>query len=135
MPGVRSNWKFSWKELYDKEDFFFQLLYKGEIQGLLKLSLKFGEMISMDNVEIAPHNYGSKGKYELVAECLIAYACLFAFKEGKNNYIGFLTFESKTKLVDYYIEKYGAESAMRTTMFIPPQPGKNLIKKFLKITL
>ncbi len=88
-------------------------------------------MLYMNNVEIAPHNYGSKGNYENVAGCLIAFGCLKSFELGQNHYKGYLTFESKTELVDLYKKKYNATLAIGQRMFIEPQEGLKLIEKYL----
>ncbi|MEO0582047.1 MAG: hypothetical protein AAF135_07495 [Bacteroidota bacterium] len=66
----------------------------------------------MNNIEVAPHNYGSNGRYENVAGALIAFACLQSIEKGKEPYEGYLTFESKTALIEFYINKYGATLAV-----------------------
>jgi hypothetical protein len=40
------------------------------------LTLQSEEMIYLNNIEVAPHNYGSNGKYDHVAGCLISFAAL-----------------------------------------------------------
>lgn len=88
-------------------------------------------MLIMDLIEIAPHNIGKKNKkYDYAAGCLIAFACREAFKL-ESNYKGFLTFESKTKLINWYRKKYYAKIAMGQKMYIEPEDGKNLIKEYL----
>ena len=88
-------------------------------------------MLIMDLVEIAPHNIGRKNKrYDYVAGCLIAFACRETFKL-ENNYKGFLTFESKTKLIEWYIENYYAKIAMGQKMYIEPNDGQKLIEEYL----
>ena len=89
------------------------------------------EMLYMNTIEVAPHNYGSNGKYENVAGCLIAFGCLKSFELGKNHYEGYLTFESKTELIQFYQKKYGASIAAGQRMFINPKAGLNLIEKYL----
>ena len=87
-------------------------------------------MLIMDVLEVAPHNIGSDKRYDYVAGSLIAYACRESFKlEG--NYKGFLTFVSKTNLIDWYTKKYGAELALGQRMFIDWENGKKLIEKYL----
>ncbi len=84
-------------------------------------------MLIMDLVEIAPQNVGQKNKrYDYVAGCLIAFACRESFKLT-SNYQGFLTFESKTKLMAWYKTHYYAQVAMGQKMFIEPAGGHNLI--------
>lgn len=47
----------------------------------------------MAYIEIAPHNKGEKKKYDLVAGCLIAFACRLSFIHGKGDYKGWLAFD------------------------------------------
>lgn len=89
-------------------------------------------MLIMDLVEIAPHNIGRKNKrYDYVAGCLIAFACRESFKL-ESSYKGFLAFESKTRLINWYKENYYAQVAMGQKMFIEPIDGKKLIATYLK---
>jgi len=53
---------------------------------------------------------------------------------GKGNYLGFLSFDSKTELIELYQNKYGATFAMGNKMFFDPEAGKKLMKKYLGIT-
>lgn len=89
-------------------------------------------MVIMDVIEIAPHNIGSSNKkYNDVAGCLIAFACRESFKiEG--NYKGFLTFTSKTNLIDWYKNTYGATQTLGQRMFIDDLAGLKLTEKYLK---
>lgn len=86
----------------------------------------------MNDIETEPQSVGSKGKYQNVAGCLIAYACRLSFEKGKGNYIGFLVFDSKTKLFNLYKNRYGAITTMGQRMCIEPMQGKRLITKYLK---
>ncbi len=97
------------------------------------LSVMYEEMLYMNNIEVAPHNLGSDGKYDNVAGCLIAFGCLKSFELGKNTYKGYLTFESKTELIPLYQDKYGATLAMGQRMFIDPDTGLGLIDKYLTL--
>ena len=135
MPLKKNGWQFTWRTLYKTEGaVFYKLKLKNDeaIQGMLMLSLMNDEMLYMNNIEIAPHNYGSKGKYKNVAGCLIAYGCLKSFEIGQNYYKGYLTFQSKTKLIPLYEKKYGATLAMGQRMYIEPKAGLELIEKYLK---
>ena len=85
----------------------------------------------MNNIEVAPSNYGRKGKYDRVAGALIAFACKFSFSHGTGHYKGFLSFESKTELIELYHKKYGATLARGLKMFISPEKGIMLIEKYL----
>ena len=137
MPLRKDGWQFTWKKLAKVEGAqFYKITLKKspeEIEGLLMITLINDEMLYMNNVEVAPHNYGRQGKYENVAGCLIAFACKKSFELGKGHYLGFLSFDSKTELISLYQEKYGATWAMGQKMFIDPVNGKALIEKYLGI--
>lgn len=139
MPKKKNGWNFTWRTLFKVEG---NEVYKltlqenhSEIEGMLMLTLMNDEMVYMNTIEVAPHNHGSKGKYDNVAGCLIAYACLRSFELGKNNYEGFLTFESKTELIELYHDRYGATLAAGQRMFIEPEISLELIEKYLKLKL
>ena len=134
MPLKKDGWNFTWRTVFkykNTETFILRLISNPEsIQGILQLR-KQGGMLIMDLVEIAPHNIGRKNKrYDYVAGCLIAFACRETFKL-ENNYKGFLTFESKTKLIEWYIENYYAKIAMGQKMYIEPNDGQKLIEEYL----
>ena len=136
LPAIKKEgWNFNWRQLYqDEKGAFYKLILIGknsQIQGVLKLQLENKSMLVMKDIEIAPHNFGSKGKYEKVAGCLIAFACKRSFEIGKGNYKGFLVFESKTKLIPLYQKKYGATIAIGQKMFIDEITGRHLIEKYL----
>jgi hypothetical protein len=90
------------------------------------------EILVMNALELAPHNIGQKNKrYEHVAGCLIAFAGKESFKL-KGNYSGFLTFMSKTSLMQWYSKKYGAQAALGQRMYIDNTNGLRLINKYLE---
>lgn len=138
MPKKQAGWSFSWKQLSRVEG---GTCYKiilssqpNEIQGLLMLTVMFREMIVMNNIEVAPHNYGSQGKYDRVAGVLLGYACWQSFMKGKGDYQGFMTFESKTALIPFYQLKYGATHIRGSKMYIGPDAGRKLIQEYLHIS-
>lgn len=137
MPKKKNGWQFTWSTLYKTEGAKFYKLSlinnSDQIEGMLMLSIMYDEMVYMNNIEVAPQNLGKKGKYNNIAGCLIAYGCLKSFELGKNAYQGYLTFESKTKLIPLYENKYGATLAMGQRMFIEPEAGLKLIKEYLKL--
>ncbi|MEM9916701.1 MAG: hypothetical protein AAF990_01320 [Bacteroidota bacterium] len=135
MPLKKDGWNFNWRSIIRRkgtETYILRLKSNpSSIQGALHLKIQ-GGMLIMDLVEIAPNNTGQEGKrYSYAAGCLIAFACRESFKL-ETNYKGFLTFESKTKLIEWYIENYYAQIAMGQKMFIEPEDGKKLIETYLK---
>lgn len=137
IPLRKNGWKFNWPQLSQTEGAEFYKLTKidtpSEVEGMLMLSLMNEEMLFMNNIEVSPRNYGSKGKYENVAGSLLAFACYKSFELGKTYYLGYLSFDSKTELIELYQHKYGATFAMGQKMYFDPAAGKRLMKKYLRI--
>lgn len=135
MPLKKDGWNFDWNKLVkEKNTQTYVLRLKDEtqcIEGVLQLRLE-NDMLIMDVIEIAPHNVGSSNKkFDFVAGCLIAFGCRESFKiEGI--YKGFLTFTSKTDLIDWYKINYGATQVLGQRMFIDDSIGLQLIKKYLE---
>lgn len=134
-PLKKDGWKFNWRELFRTEGAsFFKIALNNspkKVEGFVMFSIYFGEMVYMNNLELAPHNIGKRKKYDWIAGCLIAYGCRFSLEEGKGNYQGFLTFESKTELIPLYVEKYGAIRTLGQKMFIDHTQGETLIEQYL----
>ena len=129
------DWKFNWDEIIKSNKSKVYKLQTGKIEALLAIQFFDDEFFEMKNIEVAPSNYGSKGKYENAAQILMSYACLLSFELNKGPYKGYLSFISKGKLIDYYIEKYNAELVFRERMQINPINGLQLIKEHLNIDL
>ena len=134
LKGLK-DWKFNWAELAKSQKSNIYKLKTQEIEALLIIQFIDDEFFEMKNIEVSPSNYGSKGKYVNAAEILTSYACLLSFEFNKGPYRGYLTFISKGKLIDYYIEKYNAELVFRERMQINPTNGLTLIKKHLNLKL
>jgi hypothetical protein len=135
LPLKKDGWNFNWKQL-SKNGMIYVLRTidsPENIEGALCLRIEY-EMLIMDALELAPHNIGRvKKRYDYVAGCLIAFACRESFKIP-GEYQGFLTFVSKTNLIKWYSEKYGAELALGQRMFIDWENGEKLIDKYLNRT-
>lgn len=132
IPLKKDGWKFNWRQLSKEGNVFIlrTLNSTEQIEGILCLKI-VDEMLVMEALELAPHNIGQKNKrYGYVAGCLIAFACRESFKI-KGDYKGFLIFVSKTNLIKWYSEKYGAELALGQRMFIDWENGEELINKYL----
>jgi hypothetical protein len=134
VPLKKDGWNFNWIQLLREtgSQTFVLKTIDGphSIEGALHLKVE-NRMMIMDVIEIAPHNIGRKNKkYDYVAGCLIAFACRESFKiEG--NYKGFLTFVSKSNLIEWYSYKYGAVLALGQRMFIDSEAGEKLINEYL----
>ena len=135
IPLKKDGWNFNWKQLNrNKNSRIFVLKTIGitsGVEGALHIIIE-NDMLIMNVLEIAPHNIGRKNKkYDYVAGCLIAFACKESFKLD-GNYKGFLTFMSKTSLMKWYSEKYGAKPGLGQRMYIDSENGLILINKYLE---
>lgn len=137
LPLKKDGWNFNWKVLFkvDGSEVYKLTLSSSPkiVEGLLMLTMFNEEMLFMNNIELAPYNIGKNKKYKNAAGCLLAFACMKSFEKGLGNYNGFLSFDSKTELIDLYHEKYGATFAMGHKMYFSPAAGKKLIKEYLHI--
>lgn len=130
------NWQFRWKKLYNKESMFYKIVLENSpevLEGLLMVTLLNSEMMYLNNIEVAPHNYGKNGTYDFVAGCMFAFACNLSLIYAKGYYKGYLVFDSKTKLIEYYQQKYGAVLLSSQRMCIDKDMGIKLIKQYLGI--
>ena len=71
-------------------------------------------------------------KYNNVAGCLIAFGCRESLKLN-SAYKGYLTFVSKSSLVELYKTKYYATQTLGTRMYIDPASGEKLINTYLEV--
>lgn len=134
LPLKKDGWSFNWRIAFKKEksEIYILRLKKDKskiVQGAIQLTLLNG-MMSMELIEIHPNNRGKDKILDFIAGCLIAFGCRESFKLD-NEYEGYLTFESKTILIDIYKEKYGATQTFGNKMYIAPEQGMNLISKYL----
>jgi hypothetical protein len=80
-------------------------------------------------LESAPFNLGNNKLYEGVPGNLVAYACKVSFQRGGD---GFVSFESKTRLIDHYAKSLGAYHLGGNLMVIDTIAAKRLIDKYFK---
>ena len=98
------------------------------IQGLISFSIR-EDNVFMHLVESAPFNIGRNKVYEGVAGNLVAFACKTSFR---NNLLGFVSFFSKTRLIDHYIKSLGAYHFGGHLMVITTEPAQILVDKYFK---
>ena len=125
-----NDWAFNWRdELKDPARDVFKLTIVNNssiIQGLISLEVKF-DHVYMHLVESAPFNKGKTKVYEGVLGNLVAFACKFAFQRGFEGNVSFL---SKTKLIEHYIQRLGAVHIGRQRMIIETQAALKLINRY-----
>lgn len=96
------------------------------IQGLISIEDK-GDHIFVNLIENAPFNIGKQKLYEGVPGNLFAFACKLSWDNGNQ---GFVSFISKTKLMEHYNKILGAVNVFDQRMVIEPREALKLIKKY-----
>jgi hypothetical protein len=129
---IKKDWLFDWnKELKNKENEVYKMTTvenKNIIQGLVSLSID-NNFIFVNLVENAKFNKGKEKLYEGVGGNLFAFAC----KTSKDlGFGGFISFISKTSLIEYYSKALGAQRTIGQRMAILANEADILINKYFK---
>ena len=123
-------WFFNWAsecKLSDRQVFKLAIRNNPEIiQGLLSIS-NYSDHYYMHLIESAPFNLGKNKLYEGVPGNLFAFTCKISWDNG---YQGFISFTSKTKLIDHYEKTLGATHIGGHRMVIYPHEALKLIRKY-----
>lgn len=126
----KNGWFFNWQNEYkltDRQVFKLTILNNPEIiQGLLSIS-DYNDHYYLHLIECSPFNLGKKKLYEGVPGNLFAFTCKTSWEKG---YQGFVSFTSKTKLINHYESTLGATHIGGHKMVIFPQEALKLIKKY-----
>jgi hypothetical protein len=129
----KNGWLFNWAgefRLMDRQVFKLTIRNNPEIiQGLMSIS-DYDDHYYLHLVESAPFNIGRNKLYEGVPGNLFAFACKTSWDKG---YQGFVSFTSKTKLIDHYEKMLGATHVGRQKMVIFPKEALQLIRKYFPI--
>ena len=128
----KKGWQFNWtRELRQNDREVYKLTIVNNptvIQGLVSFTIK-ADNVFMHLVESAPFNIGYNKIYEGVPGNLVAFACKTSFKNGLQ---GFVSFFSKTKLIDHYTKTLGAYHFGGHLMVISTDPAQILVDKYFK---
>jgi len=128
-----NGWNFDWKyEIDQPERQIYKLSIIGNanvIQGLVSFSDE-NDHLFMHLIESAPFNKGKNKIYIGVPGNLVAFLCKTSWDKG---YEGFISFISKTRLIEHYERTLGATHIGNHKMVIFPKEAFNLIKKYFKI--
>ena len=125
-----NSWNFNWKTEFKKKDYqVFKLTTTSNldiIQGLISLKIE-QDHIFVNLIENAPFNIGKKKLYKGVPGNLFAFACKMSWDNGNQ---GFVSFISKTKLMEHYHKTLGAVNVFDQRMVIEPRQALKLIKQY-----
>lgn len=126
----KNGWRFNWvDEFKDPDRTVYKLVIVNNvdiIQGLISLTPEH-DNVFMHLIETAPFNFGKNKMYEGVPGNLVAFACRQSFLRGTEGYI---SFRSKTKLIDHYVETLGAIHYGGHLMIINTDAALKLIEKY-----
>lgn len=127
---VKKKWQFDWEvEAGDGDREVGQLNTVGNrsvVHGLISLEM-MRDVVYMHLLESSALNKGRNKQYQGVAGNLLAYACMRSFELG---YDGIVSFVSKTKLVDHYIEALGATQLSGNKLYIGTENAQKLVKRY-----
>ena len=126
----KDKWLFNWGEefkMYDRTVFKLTIRNNpGIIQGVVSIS-DYNDHYYLHLIESAPFNLGRNKLYEGVPGNLFAFTCKVSWDKG---YQGFISFTSKTKLIEHYEKTLGATHIGGHKMVIFPNEALKLIKKY-----
>ena len=126
----KNGWFFKWtaeSKLSDRQVFKLTIRNNPEIvQGLLSIS-DYKDHYYLHLIESAPFNLGKNKLYEGVPGNLFAFTCKTSWDLG---YQGFVSFTSKTRLLDHYERTLGATPVGGHKMVIFPTEAIKLIRKY-----
>ncbi|MFK8165539.1 MAG: hypothetical protein AB8H12_24035 [Lewinella sp.] len=124
-----SNFKFDWKVEAENEVYkIFLLDSDEEILGLMSLVDHPEEYrVHLNLIETSGDQRGNVKTIDNIAGCLLAFACQVAFNRG---YLGFLSLQPKTELINFYQDKYGFRQFGRL-LAVEGTSAKFLIQNYL----
>ena len=126
----KNGWLFDWKfEFKQPERDVYKLTIVNNqaiIQGLISIEIKF-DHVYLHLVESASFNKGKEKIYAGVPGNLVAFACKLSFQRGHE---GNVSFFSKTKLIQHYIDSLGAIHVGGRIMIIDTKAALKLINKY-----
>ena len=126
----KADWLFDWKteaKSINKKVYKLVIVENPNIiQGLISLQDR-GDHIFMPLIESNNFNRGSKKVYLGVPGNLVAFGCKVSFEKG---YGGYVSFESKTKLIEHYKKTLGANSLFANFMAIDTKAAAKLIEQY-----
>jgi hypothetical protein len=121
-------WKFDWSDSELSDCTIYALYVEGNIktQGLIacRSEKNFVEVVL---AESNPLNVGEEGLYQGVGAHLFALACKKSFNEGNEGYVSFV---SKTGLVEHYVKSLHAKVLFDRTLAIETEAATYLVNVY-----
>jgi hypothetical protein len=128
----KNGWLFNWKNEYKLPDRdVYKLTITGNpdiIQGLVSITER-QDHVYIHLIESAPFNLGRNKVYLGVPGNLVAFVCRISFHRG---FDGYVSFTSKTQLIEHYEKTLGAKNVGGHLMVINTDAALKLIDKYFK---
>jgi hypothetical protein len=128
----KNGWKFNWNsefKILNRDVYKLTIVNNPTIiQGIISLEVK-SDHVYMHLIESAPFNFGKGKTYFGVPGNLVAFACKVSFQRGGEGYVSFL---SKTKLIEHYEQSLGAIHFGGRNMVITSETALKLTNKYFK---
>jgi len=128
----KNSWKFNWLSefKYPTRDVYKLTIVNnpGVIQGAVSLESRI-DHVYMHLLESAPFNVGRNKVYVGVPGNLVAFACKLSFQRGGEGYVSFL---SKSNLIDRYVNSLGAIHCGGQLMVINTEAALKLTNKYFQ---
>ena len=132
------DWTFDWYNQSRKSDVILAIKDKStsEVIGLIGLTDdKSNKAVYVDLIEASPannpknKNFKGKKEYSGIGGRLLAEAVKESYEKG---YDGFIYFDAKTKLIEYYKREFGARLIGTQRMAIFEEEAKKLYEKYFR---
>ncbi len=127
-----SDWQFDWRSesMSESRQVAALLVAHSEaVEGLMSCERRL-DHVHVHLIESAPHNIGAAKRYNGVPANLMAYACR---ESGRLGFDGVVVFDSKTDLINHYMETLGAIRLGRSNrMVLNEEAAKSLIARYFK---
>lgn len=127
---IAKDWVFNWSReaaMPDREVFQLNTVSNpGIIHGLISIE-PLKDLVFMHLIESAAFNKTRNKAYLGVPANLVAYICLRSFQLGHDGYV---TFDSKTALIQHYKDSLGAIQLNGMRMYIGTPAAAKLVKRY-----
>lgn len=128
----KNGWLFNWANEFKQPDRdIFKITITGNpgiIQGLVSITER-EDHVYIHLIESAPFNLGRNKVYLGVPGNLFAFVCRISFHRG---FDGYVSFTSKTQLIEHYEMTIGAKNIGGQLMVITTDAALKLIDKYFK---
>ncbi len=128
FPFIKKDFSFDWKKIAQTQEIHIVKLTIADnhrIEGLMAYQYETG-FIEVVNIE--RRQYKVEKVYDSIAKVLFHYAAKISFESPGNK--GYISFNAKGSLIEYYKTEIGAKLIYKTRMAIDTVASKNLLSLY-----